>query len=348
MASSVIRGLVSSPVPSFVSDGEYAKNSKNNEGESDSSTDSWSEYGDHEVWVCARNMLGGFAISIDIQLCLLKSNTTADLPQADAHNPQRGSEKLTMEGGKTILVKGFVLDQPMADLLLERKVYFIHFPSLYCFDKNRIICRIGEGHTYHQVTTIQPNPPEPLTVFDIGGLEYCFDNTNVLWVKLGENWLMESTYPNLSSALSELVQYIEANNLHIAPGPSYVSPNSTSSPDTVSESGIHSASTDNSEEEEHLSPLSPNPDQPEIDNWVDDMKLYRALRMKEGIRLEPIHCPLSTCRKIQRRPQALRDHLYFHFSIKPHYCDYGCPIAFETEANKNRHHETCAAARGSG
>jgi hypothetical protein len=89
--------------------------------------------------------------------------------------------------------------------------YFIHFPVVYCFDKNRIICRIGEGHRYHQVTAIQPNPPELQTVFAIEGVDYFFDHAGVLWSKLWGDWLMENTYPNLNSALSEVVQYIEAS-----------------------------------------------------------------------------------------------------------------------------------------
>ncbi|KAG8761821.1 hypothetical protein FRC11_012839 [Ceratobasidium sp. 423] len=69
-------------------------------------------------------------------------------------------------------------------------------------------------------------------------------------------------------------------------------------------------------QQEGLRALSPNPDQEEIDNWIEDMKRYRSMQVKEGIRVAPIHCPLPTCGKGQRRPQALRDHLYFHFGIK--------------------------------
>jgi hypothetical protein len=59
-----------------------------------------------------------------------------------------------------------------------------------------------------------------------------------------------------------------------------------------------------------LQTLSPNPDQREIDDWIDNMKQHRTLQAKDGLRLEPIHCPLSTCGKIQRRPQALRVSLH--------------------------------------
>ncbi|CUA74636.1 hypothetical protein RSOLAG22IIIB_05644 [Rhizoctonia solani] len=87
--------------------------------------------------------------------------------------------------------------------------------------------------------------------------------------------------------------------------------------------------------------LSANPSQDEIDNWIKDLKRHWAMRAKDGIPASPIRCPVPTCGQFLRRPQALHDHLYFHFDIKPHRCDYGCPLSFETEANKNRHFETC-------
>ncbi|QRW17288.1 hypothetical protein RhiXN_05290 [Rhizoctonia solani] len=325
MICSAIRGLGSSSTPDPPNDEERGNNPEIDIKKPEST---WSDLGYNDIYILALNLL-------------------ATLPQKRAEEQKATSSLIPVtEEERTYLVKGFVLEKAIADLLLEQRVYFIHFPSVYCYDKNHIICRIGEGHMYHQVTTIHPNPPGLQVVFDIEGVEYCFDYAGVLWSKLGSNWLIETTYPELHSALSRVVEYIEASNLHIDPGPSYGSPSGGPSQSTVSQSEMHSMST-NTSEEESLRPLGPNPDQLEIDEWINHMKQYRALRAKEGIRLAPIRCPVLTCGKIQRRPQALRAHLYFHFSIKPYWCDYGCPIAFETEANKNRHLETCAFAQGS-
>ncbi|KAH7327688.1 hypothetical protein B0J17DRAFT_218058 [Rhizoctonia solani] len=152
-------------------------------------------------------------------------------------------------------------------------------------------------------------------------------------------WLPEIVYAELSAALTVVIDYIEEHNLHISADPILSPP--SSSPDQTISSGSGTHDTDMDIPEEGPRALSQNPDQEEVDNWMENMKRYRAMQVKEGLRVAPIRCPLTTCGKEQRRPQALRDHLYFHFNIKPHKCDYGCPIAFETEANKNRHLETC-------
>ncbi|KAF8724866.1 hypothetical protein RHS02_08495, partial [Rhizoctonia solani] len=364
MICSAIRGLGSSSTPDPPNDEERGNNPEIDIKKPEST---WSDLGYDDIYILALNLLGRCQLIIYQFLVAEERKITATLPQKRAEEQKAASSLIPpTEEERTYLVKGFVLEKAIADLLLEQRVYFIHFPSVYCYDKNHIICRIGEGHMYHQVTTIHPNPPGLQVVFDIEGVEYCFDYAGVLWSKLGSNWLIETTYPELHSALSRVVEYIEASNLHIDPGPSYGSPSGGPSQSTVSQSEMHSMST-NTSEEESLRPLGPNPDQLEIDEWINHMKQYRALRAKEGIRLAPIRCPVLTCGKIQRRPQALRvskhtkkrslmftlplyrrqAHLYFHFSIKPYWCDYGCPIAFETEANKNRHLETCAFAQGS-
>ncbi|EUC55669.1 hypothetical protein RSOL_126230, partial [Rhizoctonia solani AG-3 Rhs1AP] len=156
---------------------------------------------------------------------------------------------------------------------------------------------------------------------------------------MGEHWLLEVTFPALEPALSELVRYIEANNLHITADPIYTPPGSGLSQSTSSETGVQDTNMDVSED--GLRILSPSPDQEEVDGWIEHLEWRRAMQVKDGIRLPPIHCPVSTCGKLQGHPQALRDHLYFHFSIKPYSCDYRCPMAFETEVNRNRHLETC-------
>jgi hypothetical protein len=64
MASSAIQSLAISGAPNSVNDGERADYSNDSKEESESIKDSWSEYGDYEVWLAAREMLGEFSISI--------------------------------------------------------------------------------------------------------------------------------------------------------------------------------------------------------------------------------------------------------------------------------------------
>ncbi|CAE6471668.1 unnamed protein product [Rhizoctonia solani] len=279
----------------------------------------WSEYGDEEVWEAVRKML---------EILPQESNQQIETTglKSDSHAPPA-------KPGEILLNKAY------ADILLKGRGYFIHFPSIYCFDENRIIFRIIEGPTYCNVTAIDPNPPAVGAPFEIGGIRYAFDESRVLWFEMAGIWLPEIVYAELNVALTEVIAYIEKYNLHISADPIYNPLNGDPDQGTSSGSGTHDADMDIPEEGPQA--LSPNPDQEEVDNWMEDLKRQRAMQVKEGIRVATIRCPVTTCGKVQRRPQALRDHLYFHFNIKPHRCDYGCPIAFETEANKNRHHETC-------
>ncbi|KAJ1307019.1 hypothetical protein OPQ81_007998 [Rhizoctonia solani] len=211
--------------------------------------------------------------------------------------------------------QGLMLDKRFANMLLIGRAYFVHFPSVYCYDHKRIIFRIEEGSRYHQITTIAPNPPALQAPFDIGGIAYCFDEYGVLWYSMGELWLPETIYTELHDALSEIVKCIEANDLHVTGNPIYSPPSSEPGQSTSSASGIYDTSMD-VPEQDGLRELPESPGQEEVDSWMEDMKRYRAMQVKEGIRLAPIRCPVSTCGKVQRRPQALRDHLYFYFSIK--------------------------------
>ncbi|CAE7201816.1 unnamed protein product [Rhizoctonia solani] len=237
---------------------------------------------------------------------------------------------------------GFTLEKTIADMLLKGRAYFIHFPTVYCYDENRTIFRVGEGHRYQQVTSIGPNPSEPQVPFDIGGIKYAFDQTGVLWYNMGEYWLQEVTYSELSAALSVVVNCIEADNLHIANNPTHSPSSSDPRQSTSTESGMSYITMGTTEEGPQ--PLSSNPDQAEVDQWIEYMRQHRAMQVRDGLRLSAVRCPVAGCDATQRNPRALRDHLYLHFSIKPHRCDYGCAIAFETEAKKNRHVETCPLA----
>ncbi|CAE6521542.1 unnamed protein product [Rhizoctonia solani] len=131
---------------------------------------------------------------------------------------------------------------------------------------------------------------------------------------MGEFWLPEITYHELHLALTALVEYIEKNGLHLDADPSYNWLGGDTIQSTLNHIRIQDTNMDTPEE--GFRALSANPDQYEIDNWVEDMKRHRAMQIKDGIRVSPIHCPVSTCGELKRRPQALRDHLYFHFDIK--------------------------------
>ncbi|KAG8700427.1 hypothetical protein FRC08_004713 [Ceratobasidium sp. 394] len=84
------------------------------------------------------------------------------------------------------------------------------------------------------------------------------------------------------------------------------------------------------------------PSKEQVDDLVEAVKFERKNHETGGG--PQLKCPLSACgyNKELRRPQALRDHLYFHFGIKPYPCGRnGCDKTFQTKANRGRHFETC-------
>lgn len=88
----------------------------------------------------------------------------------------------------------------------------------------------------------------------------------------------------------------------------YHSPRSDGSLESVPD-GVYSPtlSSDSSEgETPSLRSLSLNPNQEEIDSWIEELKHHRTIQTKTGARLPAIQCPLPACGKPQRRPQALR------------------------------------------
>ncbi|CAE6509565.1 unnamed protein product [Rhizoctonia solani] len=311
--------------------------SKHREDNANSIEDRWCEYSDYEVWEVAQRMLKNLAQESPTETSRQEEN--GPLESSQAEEGKASPENIPNDKAGPLL--GFTLERSVADILLKNRAYFVLYPCVYCFDENYIICRVREGPRYHHVTSINPNPPQLETIFYIEGVAYYFDGTGVLWYQMGGFWLLETMHYDLQSALSELVKCIETNELHKSPEPIYSPLISDPGQSTSGASGSQDTIMDN---HEGLRALPLNPDREDIDNWIEDMKRYRTMQVKEGIRVAAIHCPVPTCGKGQRRPQALRDHLYFHFNIKPHGCDFGCPIAFETEANKNRHLETCPRA----
>ncbi|CEL63445.1 hypothetical protein RSOLAG1IB_10768 [Rhizoctonia solani AG-1 IB] len=75
----------------------------------------------------------------------------------------------------------------------------------------------------------------------------------------------------------------------------------------------------------------------EIDDYINTLKLIRKSRaVHTGLPSQVIVCPLPRCGTVLARPCALKNHLYFHFRIKPHECA-ACSIRFPTKANLTRH-----------
>ncbi|KAG9128156.1 hypothetical protein FRC07_004268 [Ceratobasidium sp. 392] len=281
------------------------------------------------------------------ELCVKKED--ADGPAKDdpveeesclKASPSRGIASATVAGGNPPPpkpAKGFTLAYQHAGMLLLNQVFFIVFPNIYVFDKHRIVCRVDSGNRYHAVD-LTPNPPNPQSMFYIDDMPYWFDNTNRLWYNLDGQWYSETTYCDLVSARVEFNRYAEQNRL-VTPNIAGPSSSVTMPASTLAASSL----PDSKYDDEHLyPPLSLHPGQAEVDAWFEDFKSRRAALQRTRERLSDIKCPLAQCRKVQRRPQALRDHLYFHFGIKPYKCNYGCSNAFETEANKTRHLDSCA------
>ncbi|KAG8733519.1 hypothetical protein FRC10_012315 [Ceratobasidium sp. 414] len=209
--------------------------------------------------------------------------------------------------------KGFVLELVHANMLLLNQVFFLVFPNVYVFDKHRIVCCVDSGNRYLEADSLKPNPPEPETIFHLEDMPYWFDPHNQLWYNLGGQWYPETTYSDLPSARAELARCAERNRLVAHP----VASTSTSATRTISEANHSPHPQSPSSDDEYLyPPLGARPGRAQIDAWFEEFKSRRAALQKTRERLSEIRCPLEECRKPQRRPQALRDHLYFHFGIK--------------------------------
>ncbi|KAG8706604.1 hypothetical protein FRC09_002329 [Ceratobasidium sp. 395] len=214
--------------------------------------------------------------------------------------------------GSSSRSKGFTLSPQHANMLLLNRVYFVVFPTIYVFDQHGIVCCIDPTNDhYHEVDLRpSPNPPGSESVFQLSGITYWFDRTNQLWYNLEGQWYMETTYLDLTAARHEVARCAEQNRL---PAPPIGGPSGVTSPATTVTNSPYQDSTD----DDYLyQPLSSRPSQDEIDQWMVEFKARRNALLKTRERLGDIRCPLEECRKPQRRPQALRDHLYFHFGIK--------------------------------
>ncbi|CAE6403672.1 unnamed protein product [Rhizoctonia solani] len=225
---------------------------------------------------------------------------------------------------------------------VSSRKYFVVFPCIYSIDQDRIIYLLDENFQQHQVI---PQPLQSKITLSLQGITYWLDENGDLWYKLDHDWFKETFYTEQYRALLEVKRCIENNNLQGAAGSSWIpSPSSSDDSHGNTSSGPSSPTLSIGSDETHignLPQLSQYPDQAEIDNWFQQLKRCRAVQAKAGHRLQEVRCPLSKCAKVQRRPQALRDHLYFHYGIKPYKCQFGCQQAFETKANMERHTDTC-------
>ncbi|KAH7327695.1 hypothetical protein B0J17DRAFT_772146 [Rhizoctonia solani] len=294
--------------------------------------ESWESWGDGDVWRAVQAMLA----KIDNQQNQ-KSNQPAK-PEREGPVAKGTSGPFQLRAPKSKQRRSSN-EQRHVDHQLSKRRYFVVFPCVYFIDQSWIIYRIDESFQEHQVTAL---PLQPQVPFDLQGMAYWLDSQGELWYQLGNEWIKEVFYTVIQQALCEVMRCIENNNLQGTTKNLWI--HTTSSDDSLGNASSNPSSPTlsiGSDEGHALPQLSECPDQQEIDNWFQQLKRCRAIQAKAGHRLQEVRCPLRKCGKVQRRPQALRDHLYFHFGIKPYKCQFGCQQAFETKANMERHTDTC-------
>ncbi|KAG8702333.1 hypothetical protein FRC08_003547, partial [Ceratobasidium sp. 394] len=156
------------------------------------------------------------------------------------------------------------------------QAFFVVSPNVYVFDKHRIVCCIDDTNRYHQVNSLNPNPPDPETIFYLEGVSYFFDAHSQLWYKLAGQWYPEPTYLDLPSARAKSARCAERNRL-AAPIPS----TSTSVASTISDATNSQRRESPSSEEEYLyPPLDTNPGRARIDAWFEEFKSRRTALKK--------------------------------------------------------------------
>ncbi|CAE6509593.1 unnamed protein product [Rhizoctonia solani] len=278
--------------------------------------ESWESWGDGDIWRTIQSMLA-----------TLSSN------QDQKPNPNRNGEVLLPK--VRILLNPSVFEHPRAsnngDLpTIDAMV----MPK--CATESSLSCFLAS------IPLIKSGSFIPLVPITLQGMVYWLDSQGDLCYQLVLDWVKEVFYTELKHALFEVMRCIENNNLQGTTKALWI--HTTSSEDSLggTSSGPSSPTLSIGSDEGHALPqLSERPDRSEIDNWFQQLKRCRAIQAKAGHRLQEVRCPLRNCAKVQRRPQALRDHLYFHYGIKPYKCQFGCQQAFETKANMERHTDTC-------
>ncbi|KAG9118438.1 hypothetical protein FRC07_007053 [Ceratobasidium sp. 392] len=82
-----------------------------------------------------------------------------------------------------------------------------------------------------------------------------------------------------------------------------------------------------------LKDLGSRPMKSDVDEWVDRYSA-RCRKLDQGY-----ICP--ACRRLSRRPSALKIHLYHRYRVPVHKCSEKCGDAFSTKANMQRHASKC-------
>ncbi|KAJ1306999.1 hypothetical protein OPQ81_007979 [Rhizoctonia solani] len=296
--------------------------------------ESWESWGDGDVWRTVQSMLATLANGQD-----QKSNNTAKPERTGPIAKGPDSTKPFQLRAPKSKQRRPSNDRRSIDVQARNRKYFVVFPCVYSIDQDQFIYRVDESFQHHRVIG---QPLRPQTQLNLQGMAYCVDSQGDLGYQLGHDWVKEVFYPELQQALLEVKRCIENNNLQGTTGGLWIHNMSSDESLGNTSSGPSSPTLSIGSDEGHALPrLSQYPNQREIDNWFHQLKRCRAIQAKAGHRLQEVRCPLEKCAKVQRRPQALRDHLYFHFGIKPYKCQFGCQQAFETKANMERHTDTC-------
>ncbi|KAG8776501.1 hypothetical protein FRC12_000869 [Ceratobasidium sp. 428] len=215
--------------------------------------------------------------------------------------------------------------------------YFVVDGNIYAYDYTFVVCQIDKQHYHATALPLDLNPPIPNTTFRIGHVSFRFDYDGELFRFTGTEWVQEQSYQILADACKEANRHFRDTPLNstmwglgddrIQPDiSSPVMPNISSSAVVPSgRAGSYRGDPGSSSHSEDVSTaLRPRwllygsiPSQQDVDDWVEALKHGRR-QHDHGELSPPLICPLQGCNynKELRRPQALRDHLYFHFGIK--------------------------------
>ncbi|KAG9080033.1 hypothetical protein FS749_008155, partial [Ceratobasidium sp. UAMH 11750] len=216
--------------------------------------------------------------------------------------------------------------------------FFVVDSDVYGYDYTMIVCKIDQQNgAIFPAKLSRPNPPTPNSIFVIGRASFKFDLGGILLRNItGDEWDPERTYVILADACQAATQgcYSWLPDSIIEPVSSlsnYVySPGSFETPAaSISSQGAQpyypapAADGGNSHKQtlwcQRAAPewllLGRVPSKEQVDDLVEAVKFER--KNHETGEVPQLKCPLSCgYNKELRRPQALRDHLYFHFGIK--------------------------------
>ncbi|QRV74333.1 hypothetical protein RhiJN_02347 [Ceratobasidium sp. AG-Ba] len=160
------------------------------------------------------------------------------------------------------------------------------------------------------------NPPLPFHTFTINNELFQMDWDMTLFRSVDGLWLKETLYESFADAFNiqkAITRERDANPLDrsmLGLGSNLVEPATLAEPATLVEP------TTLPSLQPHWLRLGSVPSQNDVDAFIEATKSERK-QADPGDR-PLLYCPLPDCSHPRelRRPQALRDHLYFHYSIK--------------------------------